>query len=344
MARRWGRRNAGSSEPTGVAKDPDSPIARLDAELATLEAEAGPIVAGPFLAEVGYEVLYWIPFLAWALERHPGLRERLTVVSRGGTESWYSHLGVGYADLYDHLDQPGLRTLQDAVEDANGGTHRQMTFSAPEVELLDRVIPALGLEPAGRLHPSVMFQAYHRLRKSGRLFADGAPFAHQRFETPAAGGLADRLPGDYAAVRFYFNLSFPDEPGNRRFVEEAVSRIASETEVVLLNPALRFDDHWDFDPAVSDRVHRIDDLMTPRDNLGVQTAAIAGSRAFVGTYGGLSYLPLYLGVPGLALYSDRERFYQHHLDIAHRVARRPGFGRFVAADVADLELTRLVVG
>src|SRR5688572_32616939 len=26
---------------------------------------AGPILAGPWLSEVGYEVLYWVPFLRW---------------------------------------------------------------------------------------------------------------------------------------------------------------------------------------------------------------------------------------------------------------------------------------
>ena len=47
------------------------------------------IVAGPWLGEVGFELLYWVPFLRWFAERFHVAPERLLVVSRGGTASWY---------------------------------------------------------------------------------------------------------------------------------------------------------------------------------------------------------------------------------------------------------------
>ena len=55
--------------------------------IAEVAAGAGPIVVGPWLAEVGYEVLYWIPFLRWFQDAHGVPRERFIVVSRGGLES-----------------------------------------------------------------------------------------------------------------------------------------------------------------------------------------------------------------------------------------------------------------
>ena len=230
------------------------------------------------------------------------------------------------------------------MEETHGGKRRQKTFTAVEQKLFDRLNASLGLDDAAHLHPSAMFGALRRMQKSGRLFASGAPFIHQPFLPPDPGPLADRLPDDFVAVRFYFNLGFPDTETNRAFARQAIQRLAERTNVVLLNPALRFDDHRDFDPGLSGRLVRLDDLMTPRNNLAVQTAAIAAARAFVGTYGGLSYLPIYLGVPALAVYSDRSAFYQHHLDIANRLTRQPGLGRFTAIDVADLELASLVVG
>ena len=45
---------------------------------------AGPIVVGPWLGEVGFELLYWIPFLRWALAEAGIAADRVTVVSRGG--------------------------------------------------------------------------------------------------------------------------------------------------------------------------------------------------------------------------------------------------------------------
>ena len=285
-----------------------------------------------------------MPFLAWVIDQEPSFRERITVLSRGGSECWYAHLGVGYADLYDHLTHAELRGLQDAVEETHGGTRRQKTFTAVEEELFERLNASLGVGDAAHLHPSAMFAALRRMQKSGRLFASGAPFIHQPFLRPDPGPIADRLPDEFVAVRFYFNLGFPDTEANRRFAQQAVERLAERTSVVLLNPALRFDDHRDFDPGTSDRIVRLDDLMTPRNNLAVQTAAIAAAKAFIGTYGGLSYLPIYLDVPALAVYSDRSAFYQHHLDIANRVTRQSGLGRFTAIDVADLELSGLVLG
>ena len=47
------------------------------------------IIAGPWLGEVGFELLYWVPFLAWCAERFAISPERWIIVSRGGTASWY---------------------------------------------------------------------------------------------------------------------------------------------------------------------------------------------------------------------------------------------------------------
>ena len=54
----------------------------VERELAALARSGQPIIAGPWLAEVGYEVLYWIPFLRWWADAHGVPRERLVIVSR----------------------------------------------------------------------------------------------------------------------------------------------------------------------------------------------------------------------------------------------------------------------
>jgi len=59
------------------------------------------VFAGPWAGEIGYELLYWIPFLRWLVRSIPGLGERLTVCSRGGVESWYADLTPRYVELFD---------------------------------------------------------------------------------------------------------------------------------------------------------------------------------------------------------------------------------------------------
>src|SRR5262245_54769655 len=51
--------------------------------LRRLLATDAPIVAGPWLGEVGFEILYWIPFLRWLVDQGVPA-ERITAISRGG--------------------------------------------------------------------------------------------------------------------------------------------------------------------------------------------------------------------------------------------------------------------
>src|SRR5690606_12113029 len=136
------------------------------------------------------------------------------------------------------------------------------------------------------------------------------------------------LPQDYVAARFYFSDCFPDTPSNRAFVASTLDALAKHTSVVLLDAPFAVDDHRDFSsvqaaaasPAGSELkvglaggrlpprgaaregglVISIAGRMTPETNLAVQTAAIARARAFVGTYGGYSYLAPLHGVPSIA--------------------------------------------
>jgi hypothetical protein len=159
---------------------------------------------------------------------------------------------------------------------------------------------------------------------------------------PEPGPLAELLPDEYVAVRFYFNYSFPDTAENRSFVTQVVARLCEQSPVVLLNTGIRLDDHWDFDAFSSERLVRLDHLMAADNNLALQSAAISRARSFVGTYGGLSYLPPFFGVPSVCFYSKPERFNQCHLELAQRIFRNPGWGSFLAlhSDQAAL-LTQL---
>jgi hypothetical protein len=343
LARREQKR-VRAERQAGKAVSAGNTLASLVEELEAIASPATrsrPVLAGPFLAEVGYELLYWLPFLAWALDRDPGLRNRMVAVSRGGAEAWYRHLGIAYADVYDVLSPEELRALQDRVEESNRGSRKQSALTEPERELLERI--GSGLEGGAPLplHPSLMFDASWSMLKSGRLLRpQAACFRYERFEAPDSSGLAGVLPEDYVAARFYFNAGFPDTPENREFVRQTLRSLAEQGPVVLLDPAMRFDDHSDAESMDLPGVIRLEEFMTPRNNLEIQTIAISRARAFVGTYGGLSYLPIFLGRPAIAFYSGGAGFRPHHLELAQRIAREDGFGRFTALDVTEVPLLR----
>ena len=73
----------------------------IEDEIKRVVRKPGPIIVGPFLSEVGFELLYWIPLLRWIKDKWQVDPERLVVVSRGGTALWYEGLSGRYLDVFD---------------------------------------------------------------------------------------------------------------------------------------------------------------------------------------------------------------------------------------------------
>jgi hypothetical protein len=103
---------------------------------------------------------------------------------------------------------------------------------------------------------------------------------------------------DYVAVRFYASHALPES--NRTFVQEVIERLARYLPVVLLNQPQSVDDHFDLGVG---RVYAFDEAMPLATNLEIQTSVIGHARAFVGTFGGLSYLAPFCGVPSVGVHS-----------------------------------------
>lgn len=318
----------GQGEPAGPRKRDGLRDARE--AVVALAASDRPVVAGPWLAEVGYELLYWIPFLRWAIEVEPSLAGRLTVVSRGGVACWYEGIGSRYVELFDEFEPDELERMREAGAAETGGVRKQMAPTTGDRQILHRLAAVTG-EGHVELHPSVMFQAFRQGLKRPSLRLDELPYRYAPLAPPA---LELELPEEFVAVRFYHRASFPDTAPNRALVERTLAELGSRGAVVSLDPGRRYDDH--VDAAAPAEVLRLPQLEAPATNLAVQTAAIARASAFVGTYGGLAYLAPLLGVPSVSFYSDGSRFRPQHLELARRVFDRPEYGRFVALATADV--------
>ena len=135
------------------------------------------------------------------------------------------------------------------------------------------------------------------------------------------------LPSEYVAIRFYFSQCLPDTPSNRALISDTVKSVAARLPVVLLNTPFSVDDHVDAAPDAP-ATGSIARFLTPENNLAVQTAVISRARAFIGTYGGFSYLaPLY-GVPSVTFYSE-STFFEQHLEFARRTFAQVGAAPFI---------------
>ena len=304
--------------------------------LARLAKGSGPVLVGPWAGEVGFELVYWIPFVRWALG-HAGIDPaRVTVLSRGGTASWYAGLGQNYAEVLDH-------TTPDEFRERTAISRKQRGLTAFDRDLLRRVARARGTA-YGLIHPAMMYTLFYPYWRRDAPFSRVATYARfRRHEPPPLGALEGQLPAEYTAVRFYFSDCFPDTPENRRFAASTVQRLAEQGEVVVLKAGGGLDDHSDMAASARQRVHVVDAGQSLRDNLAVQSAVIARARAFAGTYGGFSYLaPLY-GVDSLAFYSHKT-FQVTHLHAAQHMMGEVGGGALVPLDVAQAPLLEQAFG
>jgi hypothetical protein len=329
---RYARRNSREQEHRAF-RDEARAIERRIAEVA---AAPGPIVVGPWLAEVGYEVLYWIPFLRWFQDAHGVPRERLIVVSRGGLDHLYRPLVGGYVDLFDlaSAEELAARSAERRATQEGGG-QKQSGAGAFDLELAQRARARVGASTGPLLHPSLLFGLFRNVWY-GNLPAD-VLWRHVRhaltsgLPPPEVRG----LPGDYIAAKLYAGPALSASTASVRAVRELVARAAQTAPVVLLDYEAALDEHHDLDLRDLDGVIRVGAQLSHRANLGQQAAIIARSRYFVGTCGGLAWLAPFLNTPTVAVY-DADRLIAPHL----LVARHAG-ALAKAAEFAPLDLRAL---
>jgi hypothetical protein len=333
------RRSARRREQREIGREAD----RADRRLATLASGNAPIIAGPWLAEVGYEVLYWIPFLRWWCDAYAISRRRLVVLSRGGMEALYGELSDTYIDLFD-LVEPRVLVERNAARQAEheGGGLKQSAAVGLDDELLAAARARLGLRASGVCHPSVLFRMFRHVWH-GNLPLDWL-WRHTRYtcarvhlEAPAT--LA--LPATYAAVKLYGSHSLGVTAGNQETLRAVVGAIAARMPVVALDTPVDLDDHKDFDLAGIAGVRSAGPHMRVRDNLALQLALVSRAALFAGTCGGLAWLAPFLGVPTVGAFDD-DRLLAPHLLVARQAASRAGAAGFSTLDLRALD--RIGVG
>ena len=293
----------------------------------------GPIIVGPWVSEVGYEVLYWVPFLRWFQDRYAIDPDRVIAVSRGGVASWYSGIAARYVDVLDVYTPDEFARRAESRRAA--GDQKQVDRSDWEREIVEDVQSRIGVRDAHVLHPGLMYRLFRNVWHGDRGL--DFLFTHTAYGRQAPFSVAedDWLPPTFAAVKFYTGPALPDTPETRVQLRAAVARLAEQMPVVSLDTGLGLDEHRDylFDgiPGVLDLRNR----MTPATNLAVQSRVLARASLYAGTCGSLAWLAPMLGVPTVAVYAD-DRFLSAHLYAARYAYRRMKAAQFSVVDLQAL--------
>jgi hypothetical protein len=82
---------------------------QVEREIEGVVTSGRTLIAGPWLSEVGYEALYWIPFLRWVKAAFRVDPARVVAVSRGGVSSWYEGIAGRYVEIWDEFDPAAPR-------------------------------------------------------------------------------------------------------------------------------------------------------------------------------------------------------------------------------------------
>ncbi len=342
LAPRVGKARAGkvlTGSDTAEARDTRAHVERI-------AGSGRPILVGPWVSEAGFELLYWIPFLAWAKQYGRLDPARLVVVSRGGARPWYQGVAEQYADVFSFWSPEEFRALNEQRIVDRQGVQKHLDLAPLDRQILDRVAAERGIAEYDVLHPSLMYTLFQLFWRQHQpitileLFTSFALTAPSSFEPD----VRPQLPAKYIAAKFYGNVALPDTPENAAFVRSTLAALSSGHDVVLLTTGVRFDDHAEFTSEARGRLHTIDHLMTPETNLAVQTAVIRHADAYVGTYGGFSYLAPLVGTDAVTFFSHPGGFRWDHLEVAKRVFAALGAGGFTEVDVRHLRAIEAAFG
>ena len=292
-----------------------------------------PIILGPWLSEVGYEALYWVPFVRWFVDHYRVDPDRCIAVSRGGVSSWYADVATRYVEI---LDLVGVDALARAGEARRAsGDQKQLGINAFDLEILDRVRQQVGAD-SHVCHPSTMFRLLRRFWLGTESLQHVLDHTRYRMmpETSAVPGPV--MPDSFVAVKLYTGRALPGDALTREAVRALVERVRRGRPVVMLDTGISLDEHSDYALGGLTDVVTLDGWLTPQNNLGIQTEVIRKADLFVGTCGSVAWLAPMLGTDTLALYRD-DHLLAPHLYAARQIYPSIAAASFTPVDVGALQ-------
>jgi hypothetical protein len=318
----------------------DDRIAAVKGLIATLNQDKRPILLGPWRSELGFEMLYWLPFLRVLAGQVKNFDQRACVVTRGGLAELYRSVSSQGYDLY------ALRSVQDVRREnladyQKTALQKQIAVTDWDQAVLDDAAKACGIGPVFHVvHPAWMYWALSPYwdEQAGMRYLSGLTVFDP---TLPALPKPDGLPEKYVAVKFYARATFPyPEPVVSQFVQRVVGTIAAQIPVVVV-PGGAYDDHVDV--AMTGPNILTLPSASPETNLLQQAAVIAHATACVGTYGGTMQMALRLGVPSVSFWKDFGGTARGHLALSQWLSTSLKVP-FLTGSMGELGLWQQVAG
>jgi hypothetical protein len=257
-----------------------------------LKNSRAPIVVGPFLMELGFELLYWIPFVTKLLAQIETQEREIYVLGRGGSQNWYPIQDKACLEVFDFWSESEFKSSA-SLRYKSFGNQKQIAPHFSEENILEKFSQLHGVKSFQVLHPSLMvllLELYWDSRYPVKWLTHFCEYEKVQKEFVRSQSLKQYEVG----FKLYSRESLNSTNSFACCVRAFKSKFKHGRSVHFL-PNLDIDDHTPFVELIDSS----DVICQPglRNNLLEQSIELAKCQAFMGTYGGFAYLAQYLGVP-----------------------------------------------
>jgi hypothetical protein len=227
--------------------------------LEEIREASGPVFVGPWLDDVKQELLYWIPFVRWAVRTYGIPEDRLIVVSRAGTRAWYGDLAARYLDARElfsgrEFDEGLSRTIPHSQQNP-----KQAVMYPFDEDILNRAAAMMDVTEFQSIHPLMFFRILQRIHGDREPHRVREVLQFERLASPdASQPVRDRIAISRAASDL-----LPATEQNRARLDGALGELAGGSEVLSLDGM---------------------------ESIAEQAGALASCATFVGPFGDLAVL------------------------------------------------------
>ena len=216
-------------------------------------------VVGPWLGEVGFEVLYWIPFLHWLFEapRHRARRPSPSSLAEA-CAPWYDGLCDRYVEIFDSLTPDEFRRGDAGALGIDRADSRSRSSSGRGTSTSSTLTAGRRLARPGARPPAAPLSTVPERLAGGAAVAATSSTARCTgpWRRPERRRAVRRPPGrvhrrPLLLPRLVSRHARRTGPSSTTSIE----RVAARRPVVLLNTGVVVDEHDDAEPADHPRVH-----------------------------------------------------------------------------------------
>jgi hypothetical protein len=277
------------------------------------------IIIGPWMSEIGFELLYWIPLLQ---KKYNFENKKIIVISRGGVSHWYSNLKV-----YKYLNVQELIKDDDFKDfirvKAQIGEQKQTNVENLESKIYEIVMKkfSISAEECKILHPRIMYNYFRPYWNGSSKMNFSALQKNITLDYPKKLNMKIDIK-NFVVCKLYSSSILYMENDKEKYLQKIsllMNIINQRYKIVFLNYNSG-DDHKLILPSFDEKLklkerYYLDDLFEEVDkdnNLEIQNFLVSRSEFFFGTYGGFSYLPSYYQKNSITLKNNNQKLIDRH--------------------------------